>query len=118
MNNSNNNSTRELLLATTAQINDPVYRARLKLVWRNLDISPRVAPTELQDAMMWFDLSGGQFWLPSERYYVPLVDDVFPNERYLRDFLNSDHCINAEADKLLDLFVRLKYPRIARHFDK
>ena len=110
--------TLKLQLATTAQINDPVYRARLQLVWRNLDISPRTAPTKIQDEMMWFDLSGRQFWLPSERYFVPLVDDIFPNERYLRDFLSSDHCLNPEADKLLDLFVRLKYPRIARHFDK
>ena len=105
-------------LATTAQISDPHYRAKLKLAVRNLPIGQRDWLTAIQDAGLHVDMQGGEVWVPEEPYPFPLADDVIPSERYIRDFLRSEVCEHPSRDKLIDLYFRILHPRVARHFDR
>lgn len=95
------------------------YRNRLKIAVLNTRIGQRDWPTAIQDAMLKAYLSGAQILTNAgEPFEIPLVDDVWGNERYVREFLASEGCMYPEKDRLLDLFFRLEMPDIARHFGR
>ena len=103
-------------LATTQEISDPAYRADLKEAVAGQNIGEREWLTALADALLKVDMQNGRIWRPMEQYHIPFVDEIIPNDRYMRDFMGSDHCEYSERDKLIDLFFRIFAPDIARRF--
>lgn len=104
-----------ITLDTTAQISDPVCRARLKIAALNIGISHREWPTAIQDMLMQLDLDGTEIWTQPERVPIPLIDDIWKSERYVRDFLASETCEYPERGKWLLLYFKVMKPRIYRH---
>lgn len=100
------------LLTPHEKIISKEYRNWLKsMVNGDKKMTQRGCPTYMQDILLAADMKG--ITLVRE-YEIPLVDDVFPHERYLRDFKNSDKCLNPAADILLDACCRLaEQPEIA-----
>jgi len=105
-------------LATTEEISDLAYRADLKEAVAGQNIGEREWLTALADALLQAFLNNGRIWRPMEPYPTPFVDDVIPNDRYMRDFMRSNQCEYPERDKLIDLYFRIMAPDIARRFGK
>lgn len=122
-----NNGTKTLVyVASDAELNDEHYYRRLWLATRNINISRRDWPDELADAFRDVDVD---YRFPSGMpYFLPDIDEVFtdPGMRWMSDFLVSDPTGRRPAiyrrskDKLrlIDLYFRVKHPKIARHFKK
>lgn len=110
-----NKPKRRILLDTTAQVTDPICRARLKVAARNIGISDREWPTEIQNMLMPLDYENVEIWTQPECLPVPLIDDVWKSERYVRGFLASETCEYPERDRWLLLYFRVMMPRIYRH---
>jgi|GEM_PF-1542169 len=114
------------LTPPTVLLSEHYYR-RLWLATRNLDIPRRSWLDELADTFRDF---GGQLIKPNgQTYEIPLVDDVFGDDtdmRWLGYYLLADvsghyprsKCRKIERLQLLDLYFRIKYPQIAKHFAK
>ena len=105
-------------LATNAQLKNPPYCARLKLAVANMEISDREWPTEIQDMLLQVDMQNGQIWTAPEQVAIPLIDDVWGDERFVRRFLASETCEHPDKVRWLDLYFRVKHPRVARHFGR
>ena len=103
-------------LASKDQLSKPSYYARLQNTVRSFEISEREWPTKIQNMFLKIDMQGGRIVTSPEPYPIPLIDDV-AHERFMRDFLASDECENFEIARIVDLYFRVLYPRIARHFD-
>lgn len=112
------NPAPKFTLATNAQLKNPSYYARLKLSVANMDISDREWPTAIQDMLLQIDMQDGQIWTAPEQVKIPLIDCVWRDERFVRRFLASETCEHQDKVRWLDLYVRVKHPRIARHFDR
>ena len=103
------------------------YYRRLWLATRNVEIARRQWLDELADTFRDFDGEiTDSFDLP---YELPLVDDVFgddPDMRWLGYYLKPDlggHYPHARSRKierlqLLDLYFRIKHPKVTAHFEK
>ena len=110
---------RIVIVATDEELRRPSYRNRLKLAVRNTGIGQRDWPTAIQDMFMHADMRGIQFRRASGKPFpIPLIDDVWCNERYVREFLASEACTYPEKDLLIDLYFRVKFPSVARHFGR
>ena len=106
-------------VATDDELKSTSYRNRLKLAVRNTGIGGREFPTAIQHMFLRADMRGIEFrYATEERFPIPLVDDVWCNERYVRVFLASEVCEFPEKDRLIDLFFRVEMPNIARHFGR
>ncbi len=105
-------------LATTEEISDTNYRADLKRAIAQENIGERDWLTACADTLLKVDMNYGRIWRPMEPYPIPFVDDVIPNDRYMRDFMRSETCEFPERDKLLDLNFRVNAPEIASSFGR
>ena len=110
---------RIVTVATDEELRRPSYRNRLRLAVRNTGIGQRDWPTAIQDMFLHADLQGVEFqYANGERFDIPLVDDVWRNERYVREFLASEVCEHPQKDRLIDLVFRVEMPDVARHFGR
>ncbi|NQZ11497.1 MAG: hypothetical protein HRT35_30465 [Algicola sp.] len=104
------------------------YYRRLWIAARNMPIPRRAWLDEIADAFVQFD--GEVRYRTGELYSIPLADDVFGEDadmRWMSTYLKSDPTNNAplrcsrrrwERVRLIDLFFRVQYPDIARHFGR
>lgn len=110
---------RIVIVAPDEDLRRPSYRNRLKLAVRNIGIGQRDWPTEIQNMFLRADRRGTVFQYESKAPFpIPLVDDVWRNERYVREFLASEECEYPQKDRLIDLYFRVEMPNIARHFGR
>ena len=103
------------------------YYRRLWLATRNVKIARREWLDELADTFRDFD---GEIVTPCGKpYEIPLVDDAFGDDidmRWLGYYLQPDltgeyprsKSRKIERLQLLDLYFRIKYPQIAKHFKR
>lgn len=116
-----------LYVATRHQLNDPQYYKRLWLAARNLSLPRREWLDAIADAIR--DYEGEIAWYSGEPYEVPCIDKVFgddPDVRWLSYFLgandNGDRPLRQtkkiERLRLIDLYFRIEYPEIAKHFHR
>lgn len=103
-------------------LNDPVYKKRLWLAARNMGISRRNWPNVIADAIYNFR---GIILLPSGiRWPIPDIDSVMGDPRWLSYYfeeLNGDPrrgVILLERLRILDVYFKIKHPKIAKHFNK
>ncbi len=106
---------RSVLLDTTAQVSESACHARLQIAVRNSGISDRDWPTEIQNMLLRFYLDGTEIWTQPEHIPIPLIDDIWKSERYVRDFLASNCSEYPERDKWLLLYFKVVKPNIYRH---
>ena len=104
-------------LASNEQLMTPSYFARLQNTVRSFPISEREWPTKIQNMLLKVDMRGGRILTAPEPYLIPLIDDL-AHERFIRDFLAAEECEDLEITRIVDLYYRVLFPRIARHFDK
>ena len=110
---------RIVIVAKDEDLRRRSYFLRLQLAVRNAGISDREWPTVIQDMFLRADMRGTVFQYESkEPFPIPLVDDVWRNERYVREFLASGECEYPQKDRLIDLYFRVEMPNIARHFGR
>jgi len=99
------------------------YKKRLWLAARNMKISRREWPNVIADAIYNFDgyilLDNGMLWP------IPDIDNVMGDPRWFSYYFEADDGGDPLRDvrlierlRLIDLFFKIKYPLIARHFDK
>ncbi|CAD84153.1 hypothetical protein [Nitrosomonas europaea] len=112
-----------VFIVTIGVLNNPVYKKRLWLAARNMNISRREWPNVIADAIYNFDgiilLSNGIRWP------IPDVDKVLGDPRWFSYYFEEDEkgdphrdVIMLERLRLIDLFFKIKHPEIARHFSK
>lgn len=108
-----------VVVATNEELERTSYRNRLKMAVRNTGFSHREWPTHVQDGMLHAYLKKIDLRYASGKVFdISLVDDVWRNERYIREFLKSEDCKYPEKDRLVDLYFRIMHPDIARHFGR
>lgn len=101
------------------------YYRRLWLATRNVNVARRDWLDELADTFR--DFPGDIVTASGHPYDLPFVDDVFGDDtemRWMGYYLKSDDsglfpktkCRKLERLQLLDLYFRIKYPKIAQHF--
>lgn len=112
------NPTPKFTLATNAQLAKPSYVGRLLVATVNSPISDRDWPMAIQDMLLEIDMQNGKIQTAPETVEIPLIDDVWGDERWVRRFLESDGAVDPNKVRWLDLYFRVKHPRIARHFDR
>ena len=103
------------------------YYRRLWLAVRNVDIARRDWLDELADTFRDYP---GVILTPCGQYYdLPFIDDIFGDDidmRWLGYYLCADdsgsgprvRTRQTERLQILDLYFRIKWPEIARHFAK
>lgn len=103
------------------------YYRRMWLALRNLDIPRREWLDELADTFRDFD---GLLLTPNgDVYELPFIDDAFGDDdemRWMGYYLKPDETgyypsvrsRKIERLQLLDLYLRIKYPAIAKHFNR
>lgn len=104
-------------LASDEQLLKHSYFSRLQNTVRSFPISEREWSTKIQNMLLKVDMQGGRIMTAPEPYPIPRIDDLAP-DRFLRDFLASQECKDLEIARIVDLYFRVLYPRIARHFNK
>lgn len=82
----------------------------------------------MADAFLMVDNRVELFYRSGKPYTLPEIDEVFPNpeNRWMSDYLRSyptelKPAIRSRALehlRLLDLYFRVRYPRIAAHFGR
>ena len=103
------------------------YYKRLWLAVKNLDIPRREWLDELADTFR--DYHGIILTPNGTPYELPFIDDIFANDddmRWLGYYLTPDITGNTpkiqsrkvERLQILDLYMRVKWPEIAKHFAK
>ena len=101
-------------VASDRMLHCPLYRAWLKRELRKLKITQRGAPTAVQDALGQAYRKEITLQYTPVRFEIPLVDQVWGDERYLGVFMESQDCRHPEKDRLFDLLVRLEKAGIYR----
>ena len=107
-----------------ALLSESYYR-RLWLAVRNVDIPRRSWLEELADLMR--DYDGTIYQDDGTVYEFPLIDDIFGDDfdmRWMGYYLLADDSGHGprmksrkiERLQLLDLYMQIKYPDIAKHF--
>lgn len=112
------NPTPIFTLATNAQLETPSYVDRLKVGTANVGISDREWPNHIQDMLLEIDMQNGEIRTAPEKVEIPLIDSIWQDERWVRRFLESDGPVDPTKVRWLDLYFRVKFPLIARHFDR
>ncbi len=105
-------------LAATVQLRDPHYFARLQMAAAGCGISDRDFATAVQDMLLRIDMQDGEIWTTPERVEIPLIDEAWSDERYLRRFLEAKTCEHPQKARWIDLYFRVTHPQIARHFGR
>lgn len=118
---------KSICVASDDELSVPSYYARLWLAIRNLPINRRDWLDEIADAIRDYDGEiFNAFGLP---YLVPDIDETFGNDpdmRWFGYYLASDNtgeCPKSQSRKLervrlLDLYCKIRFPEIAKHFGK
>lgn len=112
-----------IYVASIAILNNQSYQKRLWIAARNLLISRRRWADAIADALYNFD---GVILLPSGlRWPIPDVDKVLGDSRWFSYYFEADEngeprrgVLMLERLRLIDLFFKIKYPHIAKHFCK
>ena len=118
---------RKIQLTNPNQLLSEHYYRRLWLATRNIEIGRREWLDELADTFRDFD--GEITDVFGQPYELPLVDDVFGDDtdmRWMGYYLTPDiggDCPKTKSSKverlqLLDLYFRIKHPKVAAHFGK
>ena len=108
-----------ITVAAVEELRRRSYWNRLKMAVLNTGIGEREWPTEIQNMFLHADMQGAKFrYECGKPFPIPLVDDVWGNERYTRIFLSLEECVYPAKDRLYDTFFRVKFPNIARHFGR
>ena len=121
------NTKRIVYVATHHELQCRSYYSRLWIVVKNIKISRRLWLNEMANTFR--DFKGHILWKNGMPYKIPCVDDTFGNDpdlRWMGYYLRSDNSgfypqsLSRKVDRLrlLDLYFRIKYPYIARHFTK
>ncbi len=116
---------RVVIVASNVELTNSVYRRRLWIAARNLPVSRR----ELMDqiAATIYDFPGRIMWPNGWKYPTPDIDDVFDADgRWFSLYFEESEgepkrkprSTSIEKLRVIDLFLRIKYPDIARHFEK
>ena len=113
---------RSILLASKEELTRDSYVNRLWLAARNMPYSRRIWPEALCDAIYHFD---GTFIMPDGRIWpVPDIDYVMGDTRWIsmwfeeRDGKPRRTTYQIERLRLFDLYFKINYPLIARHFGR
>lgn len=120
-------SKRVITVATKAELLSEHYYRRLWLAARNLPIPRRGWLDEI--AACFFMFQEVIIYRSGEPFSIPLVDDIFgddPDMRWLSYYLSADdsgtvpRTISRKIERvqLIDLYFRIKYPKIAQHFGR
>jgi len=112
-----------IYVVTIGILNDPVYQKRLWIAARNMLISRRRWADAIADALYNFN---GIILLPSGlRWPIPDVDKVLGDPRWFSYYFEANEIgeprrgvLMLERLRLIDLFFKIKYPDIAKHFGK
>ena len=119
------NKKRNVYVATEGELLKQSYYLRLWMSVKSIQISRRSWLDELADTFRDFE---GQILKPDgQPFIIPCIDETFgddPDARWVGIYLRTDK--TGEKPKsvsrklarlqLLDLYFRIKYPLIARHF--
>jgi len=120
---------RVITVATKFELLNQHYYARLWLASRNLSIPRREWLDEIADCFCKF--RGTIVYRSGETYQIPSVDDVFgtannPDMRWMSYYLKADESEKIpftisrkiERSRLIDLYFRIEFPKITRHFGR
>lgn len=97
-----------LTVATDEELQDRTYRTKLQWSVFRAGIGQRDWLTVIQDDMRRTDELGVHLQYAPVPFEIPLVDDVFPHDRYIREFMNDTVGVSLEADRLIDLHFRIR----------
>lgn len=106
---------KKYFLPSTSEVTRPVFDARLKIVLKSLGVTDRDMPTLIQDLILKIDMQGGAIWRPAEFVEPVLIDDVWGNPRFLREFMKSQPGAHPEKTKWLAFYVMMEHPHLYRH---
>lgn len=106
---------KKYFLPSTLEVTEPAFDARLKMILKSLGISDRDMPTLIQDLILKIDMRGGVIWRPAEFVEPVLIDDVWGNPRFLREFMSAPPGANPEKVKWLAFYVMIEHSRLYRH---
>lgn len=120
---------RIVTVATTAELKNEHYYRRLWLAARNIQYGRRKWPDELSDCFIDCGYSYEVQYPSGETFPIPDIDETFgndPDARWVSDYLMADQSGMRPRYKsrklgrvqLIDLYFRIKYPHIARHFGR
>lgn len=114
---------RIVVIRSKEKLENPSYQKRIWLAARNMDISRREWPNVIADAIYNFD--GDIMVGNGMRWPIPDVDNVLGDPRWFSYYFEEDeeggpsrNVRLLERIRLIDLFFKIKYPKIARHFDR
>jgi len=113
---------RVVVVASKAELTNPVYSQRLWLAARNMPISRRKWPDVIADAIYSFEgqilTSDGRIWS------IPYVDEVMGDGRWIsmyfeeRDGKPLREVRVLERLRVIDLYFRISKPHIQKHFNR
>lgn len=114
-----------IFVATKAELQTEHYYRRLWLAARNISLPRRGWLDELAACL--YEYRGKIIYRSGEPFPIPDVDEVFgddPDMRWLSYYLTADKSgfspnrisRKFERVQIIDLYFRIKYPKIARHF--
>ena len=118
---------RVIYVATQNELLSRSYYSRLWLGVRNIKISRRSWLDELADTFR--DFNGSIVQRDGKPFVIPCIDETFgddPDLRWLGYYLRADKSgmhpktmsRKIARVQLLDLYFRIKYPLISRHFGR
>lgn len=114
---------RTVFVTEAEKFKNPRYTTRLWMASRNMKISRRTWPDEIADALYNFD--GDIMVGNGMRWPIPDVDKVLGDTRWFSYYFEEDDDGEPRREvrlierlRLIDLYFKIKYPLIARHFDK
>jgi len=120
-------NNRKITVATSETLFNEYYYRRLWLATRNMKIPRRLWLDEIADTFR--DYNGVIINHLGNRFRIPLVDEVFGDDSdmrwlsyYLRPDDSGDNPVSRSRKfrrlQLIDLYFRIKHPKIARHFGR
>ena len=123
----NSGCNQKIVVASADLLACQHYYNRLWLATRNMSIPRREWLNEIADTFR--DYNGIIIYRSGKTFTVPLVDEVFgddPDMRWFSYYLRPDRSGEHPASRsrkierlqLLDLYFRIKHPKIARHFKR
>jgi len=115
---------KRIVFVTEAEkFKNPHRKKHLWMATRNMKISRRTWPDEIADTIYNFD--GDIMVGNGMRWPIPDVDKVLGDSRWFSYYFEEDdegeprrEVRLIERLRLIDLYFKIKYPLIARHFDK
>ena len=120
---------RVIIVATNSELLNTHYYKRLWLAARNISIPRRGWLDEIADCFCRFQ--GSIVYRSGKLYPIPFVDDVFdtdknPDMRWMSHYLRADKSElvpfkmskQIERLRLIDLYFRIEYPEVSKHFGK